>query len=396
MNSHEVLPIQFTKATIIRLGDELKQARKLKNFTLFEIATVLLAWGRDRRPPATIAAVLGLKVTQVRRWIDRFSCGQFHWLANYHFKNSYRAGKGRRRPSGRSRGKQGRPSRLSEEEKARLTEVIVQGPLAYGFECGGWNAALINCVIKEQFGKRFNVKYIPQLLRAMNLSYQKAKFVAAKALDDEKLIEERATWDRQRWPEIVRRAKAEGAVILFGDEVGFAQWGSLSYTWALRGQQPLIKTCGQRKKLKVFGAIAFLSGKLHYQECRGQFNGESYIRFLKQLLRYYKGQKVVLIEDGAPYHNPKKVKAFVEEHSELIEIERLPAYSPEKNPIERLWRKVKREGTHLKYFPTFEDLRNSVLKVFKRFQRNARCVREVMGQLLKKWGFEPSASQASS
>ena len=188
----------------------------------------------------------------------------------------------------------------------------------------------------------------------------------------------------------------EGAVILFGDEVGFAQWGSLSYTWALRGQQPLIKTCGRRKKLKMFGAIAFLSGKFHYQECRGQFNGESYIRFLKQLLRYYKGQKVVLIEDGAPYHNRKKVKAFVEEHSELIEIERLPAYSPEKNPIERLWRKVKREGTHLKYFPTFEDLRNSVLKVFKRFQRNARCVREVMGQLLKKWGFELSASRASS
>ena len=74
----------------------------------------------------------------------------------------------------------------------------------------------------------------------------------------------------------------------------------------------------------------------------------------------------------------------------------MAASSREKNPIERLWRKVKREGTHLKYFPTFEDLRNSVLKVFKRFQRNARCVPEVMGQLLKKWGFELSASQASS
>jgi hypothetical protein len=37
------------------------------------------------------------------------------------------------------------------------------------------------------------------------------------------------------------------AYLLFGDEVSFAQWGSLSYTWARKAQQPTIETSGKRK-----------------------------------------------------------------------------------------------------------------------------------------------------
>ena len=47
-------------------------------------------------------------------------------------------------------------------------------------------------------------------------------------------------------------------MILFEDEASFAQWGSLSYTWARRGHQPEVPTSGKRKGYKVFGAIEYL------------------------------------------------------------------------------------------------------------------------------------------
>jgi len=52
------------------------------------------------------------------------------------------------------------------------------------------------------------------------------------------------------------------ALILFGDEVSFPQWGSLSHTWARQGQQPTVKTTGKRKGYKVFGFIEYFSGRL--------------------------------------------------------------------------------------------------------------------------------------
>jgi len=43
-----------------------------------------------------------------------------------------------------------------------------------------------------------------------------------------------------------------------------------------------------------------------------------------------------------------------------LTIEQLPAYSPDFNPIEHLWKKVKKEATHLKHFPEFSDLQQEV------------------------------------
>jgi DDE superfamily endonuclease len=73
----------------------------------------------------------------------------------------------------------------------------------------------------------------------------------------------------ETWPSILKQAQARGAVILFADEVSFALWGSLSRTWAPRGQQPVVKTTGRRKGMKLFGAIEFESGVFYYREAVG-------------------------------------------------------------------------------------------------------------------------------
>src|SRR5215510_14977114 len=84
----------------------------------------------------------------------------------------------------------------------------------------------------------------------LGFSFQKARLVS-DPLDAAR----RHAWLQEEWPTILRAARRRNGLILFEDEASFAQWGSLSYTWARRGQQPEVKTSGKRKGYKVFGAI---------------------------------------------------------------------------------------------------------------------------------------------
>jgi len=124
----------------------------------------------------------------------------------------------------------------------------------------------------------------------------------------------------------------------------------------------------------------YLPSLLQLAEVPGRFNGESYIEFLKQLIEK-NDRHVVLIEDGAPYHGRVIVNDFVKENSGHITIKRLPSFSPDYNPIEKLWKNTKRDATHLKYFEKFEDLRDSVVNTFESYINDASKVLGVMNKM---------------
>ena len=119
---------------------------------------------------------------------------------------------------------------------------------------------------------------------------------------------------------------------------------------------------------------------MQHTETSGRFNGESYVDFLRQLLDYYEG-KIILVEDGAPYHNSNVVKEFKRVNIARLSIERLPAFSPDYNPIEKLWKNTKRDSTHMKYFKTFEDLYDSVVTTFETYMQDASKILCVMDKL---------------
>lgn len=250
----------------------------------------------------------------------------------------------------------GRRSKLTKGQKARLGEWIKAGPIAAGFRSACWNAAMIQELIQREFGVLYNVHYVSELLGNLGFSFQKARFISDH-LDEAK----RQSWLKQTWPKFLALAKAANGLLLFGDEASFAQWGSLGYTWAPTGQQPLIKTTGKRKAYKVFGAIDFFSGRLFYQGIVGKLNAASYLSFLKLILRQTR-RPVFLVQDGAPYHRAKVVKDFLAQHTTRLTVTQLPSYSPDYNPIEYLWRATKRQATHNHYFPNFADLVASIDK----------------------------------
>ena len=273
--------------------------------------------------------------------------------------------------------KGGRPSKLTATQKARLVELVKAGPEAAGFTCGCWNTLLIQLLIEREFGVLYNAHYVAELLGNLGFSFQKARFLA-EHLDEAKRLQ----WLSETWPALLARAKSIGALILFGDEASFAQWGSLGYTWAPVGQQPLVKTTGKRKAYKTFGLIEFFSGRLFYQGIEGRFNADSYIAFLSQVLAQTH-EPLFLVQDNAPYHRAAKVQRFMKEHAARLTVYHLPSYSPDYNPIEFLWRAVKRSATHNRYFPAFDLLLNSVEQALQYLAQHPERVRSLFGLYLK-------------
>jgi transposase len=267
----------------------------------------------------------------------------------------------------------GRPPKLTKKQRAQLDEIITDGPAAAGYPGACWRSPMIQHLIYERFGVFYSVTYIVQLLKNMGFSYQKARFVS-----DHKDPEKRREWLEKTWPEVMNQAKQKDAHILFGDEASFPQWGTLTYTWARRGQQPTVPTSGIRKGYKVFGVIDYFTGRFFYKAQVGRLTSETYSEFLRSVL--YKTQKhIILVQDGARYHTSKAMQKFFEEHKERITVHPLPSYSPDYNPIEKLWKEIKKDGTHLHYFPTFDDLVLKVDEILLTFSHRAQKILSLFG-----------------
>ncbi|MDM8542566.1 winged helix-turn-helix domain-containing protein [Desulfococcaceae bacterium HSG9] len=100
--------------------------------------------------------------------------------------------------------------------------MVSDGPEKYGFDSGVWNSPMIAEVIRLEFKVRYNPRYLCRLLKKLGLSFQKAAFDAERTEADEKKRKEQL---EIKQPEILKKAEVTNAVILFADEVTFAQQG---------------------------------------------------------------------------------------------------------------------------------------------------------------------------
>lgn len=214
---------------------------------------------------------------------------------------------------------------------------------------------MLQDLIYRESGQFYNAHYVCTFLHNLGLSFQKARFVSAH-LDAER----RRVWLAEEWPAIGRLARHRGALLLFGDEASFAQWGSLAYTWAPVGQQPVVLTCGRRKAYTVFGLIDYFTG-----------------RFTATTT-----QPLMLIQDGAKYHTVAATKEFFAAHAERLTVYQLPSSSPDYNPIEHLWKNMIKRTTHNRYFPEFAQVCTSVEEGLSYFQAHPAEVKRLMGTYL--------------
>jgi transposase len=266
--------VRFTISTQSRKDVErqLTTARPLGRLRQVHSLLAILAV-MDGQGFAEVAVVLRVPETTVASWVRMF-CG-------YGSK-----GVPRQKPTGR-------PPKLTPTQQAALAQLIDEGPIRAGFSGACWRSPMIQQVIDDHVGVFYHVFSIAQLLKHLGLSSPKAACVA-----DHLEVAKRTTWCTTTWPHILRLAKEGKAVLLFGDEASFPQWGTLTYTWARRGQQPQVKTAGKRKGDKVFGVIESFTGRLLYDGQAGRLNSAAYMTFLTRVLEQTT-PPIVLIQDGA-------------------------------------------------------------------------------------------------
>ena len=93
----------------------------------------------------------------------------------------------------------------------------------------------------------------------------------------------------------------------------------------------------------------------------------------------------MVVQDGARYHTARATKEFIATHAERLSVYQLPAYSPDYNPIEHLWRRIKRKATHNRYFENFEDLIASVEAALAELVAKPGEVLDLSGTVLDRW-----------
>jgi transposase len=353
--------VRLTGATIKALEQVLRQGYRDGDVRVLRRVQALLEVGAGR-PVPLVAERLGLDETTVYGWLHAFLVDG---LATLRY--------------GRA---PGRPSKLTPSQKHRLCALIEAGPLAAGYPSGCWSMLFLQDLIQREFGRLYNHHHLATLVRNLGFSYQKARFVSDH-LDPER----RRIWREETWPAILAEAQRRGALLLFGDEASFAQWGSLSYTWARRGRQPTVPTCGKRKALKVFGLIDYFSGRFFWQHQTARFTADAYRAFLQGVLDQT-DRPILLLQDGAAYHTAAAIKPFLAAQRERLTIYQLPGYSPDYNPIEHLWKNLKKRSTHLRYFPSFEDLTTSVEEGLAFYQQHPEAVKAAIGKTLEHLGDE--------
>ncbi len=173
--------------------------------------------------------------------------------------------------------------------------------------------------------------------------------------------------------QLKKKARQQGAIIVFEDEASFRQTPTLHQTWAPLNSQPKIPTLGQRNTQKILGSVALHTGKFIYHHQTEYFSAETYISFLDNHLlpAYYKrGHRVYLIQDNASYHKKPEVYEWFAKHRKKMEVFLLPQYSPEFNAVERLWHYTRMEATHNRYYDTPEELCHTLFTTFQDIQQH--------------------------
>jgi len=147
------------------------------------------------------------------------------------------------------------------------------------------------------------------------------------------------------------------------DEVHFQQHGSRCRLWVPpETRDPVLLHHPTRQSIGYFGAIRLRDGKFFFRREAETFNALTFFGFLKGLCRVSlpAGRRVVIITDNARYHYARLHKPWRVEQADRFTLDFLPPYSPDLNPVERVWKLTRRRCLHNRYFAKLEDVITAV------------------------------------
>jgi transposase len=193
-----------------------------------------------------------------------------------------------------------------------------------------WTREAVRDLVERRFGVRLAIRTVGDYLRRWGFTPQKP---VQRAYERNPAAVTR--WLERDYPALRARAKREGAMILWGDEMGLRSDHARGRSYSPRGETPVVGKAGRRFGCNVIQAVGN-RGELWFRVFDGRFSQDVFIDFLRRLLKTADGHKLILVVDGHPGHRGKKARAFIDARADLLEVVYLPGYSPDLNPAEYL------------------------------------------------------------
>ena len=150
-------------------------------------------------------------------------------------------------------------------------------------------------------------------------------------------------------------------------------------------RDPVVLHAPTRKSVALFGAVNLLTGTL-VTMFAPQFDALTFQAFLQILLRHRRRSRnqTVIVLDNARYHHAVLLAPFLEQRQSLLRLDFLPPYSPNLNPIERVWKHLRKLATHNQYFSSLEELTHAVANEIKRFEKPNPTLVSLCGKKLSR------------
>lgn len=144
-------------------------------------------------------------------------------------------------------------------------------------------------------------------------------------------------------------------------------------------RDPVVRHAPTRKGIGYFGALRLRDGRLAWRREDERFNGATYfafLRYLRQVTAPARGP-VVAIADNAGYHHAALHRTWREACEDRLAFAFLPPYSPELNPIERVWKLTRKLRTHNRYFASLDEVMEAVEAQFDEWRHGSEDLRRL-------------------
>lgn len=258
----------------------------------------------------------------------------------------------------------GSEEKLSKEQSAQIESHLREHTYLYVKD--------IIEYVRVAFGVVYTVPGMRTWLQRHEFSYKKPAIVPGKANKEQ----------QQKWLaeyEKLRAELSEDETICFTDGVHPTHNVQPAYGWIKKGVRKEIPANTGRSRLNLSGIIDVVNHNVLVHEDI-TLNAASTIRFFQKIEEAYPNKKRIHVFcDNASYYRNKTVQKYLETSKIMLHF--LPPYSPNLNPIERLWKWMKERVIYNTYYEHFDDFREAVLGFFAILSTVA--AESILGQSLR-------------
>lgn len=215
--------------------------------------------------------------------------------------------------------------------------------------------------IRDYVYQTYAVKYAKEgmrdLVHRLGFRYKKTRPVPCKA-DPEK----QQTWVNNFDQEMEKLSEDEE--IYFIDGVHPMHNTRPESGWIKKGEDYELPANSGRQRLNLNGAVCIQHPERIFSVEAERISYEANIELFEKMLEARPDKRLIVYADNAKYNHAVALKTWIADRHDRIELRHLPPYSPNLNPIERLWKFMKKEVINSFFYPTFQEFRAGIRAFF--------------------------------